>query len=202
MTPTSHPDLLLLGQYAFGRLPSGPSLVLQAHLRCCAVCRDAVRTSEALGGALLAESAGDLLAPERLAKMLSQIVTPASEANAAKVSAGPTPAPRRWTFPNGVWVERLATSPTETWRTFRIGAPAGATLPEHRHTGEEFTCVLVGEIEDDGICYRAGDFSDGAIDRPHRLRIGEAGPGVALISTERRLQWTGVMSPIGRLLGL
>lgn len=199
MTPTSHPDVLVLGQYAFGQLATAPSLVIEAHVSRCAQCRAAQKAYEVLGGALLNSGPSAVIAPTRMSRMIMRIV---EEPLVADDIVGARHPPRRWAFPNGVWVERLATPTSEKWKAFRVGAPAGAMLPEHRHAGAEYTCVLEGEIDDASIRYRAGDFSEAAIDQPHRLQVAGASPGVALIATERPLQWHGVMRPIARLLGL
>lgn len=199
MTPISHPDVLLLGQYAFGHLPAAPSMVIEAHLARCAQCRTAQQAHEVLGGAMLLDEPSGAIRPTRMAMMIEQItdLRPVEELG----DLPPAP-PRRWTFPNGVWVERLSTPAADGWRAFRIGAPPGAKLPEHRHAGAEYTCILEGEIVDAAIRYRAGDFSDADVDQLHRLQVVGASPGVALIATEQPLRWSGVMRPIGRLLGL
>jgi putative transcriptional regulator len=211
VTPTSHPDLLLLGAYAFGQLETAPSLVVATHARGCVSCQEAVRAFEALGGGLLADGPIEDIPLDRLRRALEAAernsplpaTDDAVEADDLRWDLAGWPMLRRWRFPNGIWAARIVTPATERWRAFVIGAPAGAQLPEHWHEGQEFTCVVEGELEeDDAIVYRKGDFTDGGIDRPHRLRISAAGPGVALLATEARLRWRGPMAQIGRLLGL
>lgn len=182
-------------------------LAVGLHLRRCQTCRDMVAASEAAGGLWLATSIPSPISPFLLANTLARLETQPDASRDEAYAQGLATAPttklgRRWQFPNGVWAARVETPPTETWRAFLIGAPANTPLPEHRHRGLEYTSVLAGELEDDSVVYRTGDFADASVEGAHRVKVSPRGPGIVLLATETRLDWPGLMKPIGRLLGI
>ncbi len=57
----------------------------------------------------------------------------------------------------------------------------------HAHEGAEFTQILEGALEDDGVIYRAGDFVELGGDHVHRPRVFGDQACLCLFATEGRL---------------
>jgi len=88
-----HPFDDTLARYAAGRLGAGPSLVVATHLTGCAECRVRVGLFEATGGALLAETPAERVAPEMFAANLARLDAPSR-------GKAPPPARRGSEFPS------------------------------------------------------------------------------------------------------
>jgi putative transcriptional regulator len=66
----------------------------------------------------------------------------------------------------------------------------------HSHSGLEFTHVISGALIDDGIVYRAGDFTERDTEHLHRPLAHGDEPCVCLFATQGRLVASGLL---GRL---
>jgi predicted ChrR family anti-sigma factor len=79
MNVTRHPSDAALAAFASGSLDEGRSLVLATHLSFCRTCREAVRTFEQVGGALLDRIESAALregALERAVVRIGEVETP------------------------------------------------------------------------------------------------------------------------------
>lgn len=201
-----HPSRYLLGSFAVGGLPYGPALTVSAHLDGCARCRAQVEEIEDAEGQLLESMPQSQLSPMALADAMARIDAE-REAPARPVRPrldGSLPPslrrvrfrPRRFLRAD-TWVAHVDAPREDSWRTYLVHAPAGATFPKHGHPGGELVAVLHGAFQD-GVRYEAGDFAEDLEPFEHDLRVGDDQPCICLISTKGRLTWRGA----SRLIGL
>lgn len=174
--PAHHfPEEMLL-DYAAGSLPEGLSILVATHLSFCPACRATVAESEALGGALLAESDPVALSPGALDKALARLdAEGASDGAPEKSGAGGLPRPLRdylgpdvsalaWqSLAPGVELVPLRPGPgaAAAWPAgVEVGlvrlAP-GAMAPRHTHAGIEATVIVQGGFVDENGSYEQGD---------------------------------------------
>ena len=198
--PTHHPAPETLAAFAAGTLRAGFDVVVAVHLRGCAQCRAEVARLEALGGELLSEFEPAALEEGALARTLDRLdeAAPASVPPPGKgrslVDLLDT-ARRRWVAP-GVWAAQVRTPKAAEDRVFMLRVAPGVATARHSHRGAEFTQIISGALEDEGIVYRAGDFVECNDDDTHQPRIVGDEPCVCLFATEGRLVPTDM---IGRL---
>jgi putative transcriptional regulator len=195
--PTRHPSEDLVLDYARGALEPGRALVVAAHLGACRACRAAVRFAEAIGGALIEETAPSDLASDALAKTMARLDVPPPPAPARARQPGDwirVPADvlaaaerhRRWAAP-GVWVANVTGDPRIGPRSYLLRVAAGMAVPRHTHKGKEFVCVLKGAFEDRGVIYGPGDFAESDDDVEHRPHVTRDSECVCLAATDSAL---------------
>ncbi|WP_340116131.1 ChrR family anti-sigma-E factor [Pelagibius sp. 7325] len=174
--PAHHLDDALLFDYATGALGEALALVVASHVALCEICRGTVAAAEAAGGALLAEIAPAVLAPDALERTLARL-----DAEEAAASPPPPGAAAEWRLP-GPLVAYLGEDPAALdWQPLAAGvdaaalhplaAPAwpmrtqvllvrlapGAMAPRHTHEGIEATVILQGGFADQFGQYERGD---------------------------------------------
>jgi putative transcriptional regulator len=209
--PSRHPEDALLMAYAAGSLSEAAALVVATHLALCPLCRADVGRYEAVGGQLLDEvdptEIDDAALDQVLAKLNGREPAPAPR------RAGPAPS-------NGIPqpLRDYLGAPLETlkWnlllpRVREIKLPcseagarlsmlkiaAGGSIPQHTHTGAEYTLVLTGAFTDSTGAYRRGDFAY-ADDALKHQPIAEASEDcICLALSESPMRLTG---PLWRLL--
>ncbi|MBS9477431.1 ChrR family anti-sigma-E factor [Ancylobacter radicis] len=212
MSIQHHPSDETLLRYAAGRLPVAPGLVVATHLSGCVECRARVATFEAMGGSLLEQVTPEPMEPEALARLLAQIDAPAPPPRA--------PAPRKPlpTLPGGILLPRalrhcemgrwrwlgpgvrassltIAQDPSARLTLLRVGP--GRKLPEHGHTGLEFTQILSGSFSDGFGRYRPGDLSEMDSEIDHQPIVDPEGECICLTAMEGEMRIGGMF---GRLL--
>jgi putative transcriptional regulator len=204
MTPTHHPALERLVEFAAGGLEAGQRLVVETHLRACPACAREASLAETVGGALLDDLTPEPLGADALARALARIELPSAIPAPARIPTSPAdwievpPAVaaaarrRRWAAP-GVWVAPLGDR-RKGPRSYLLRVGARMSVPRHTHDGVEMICVLKGAFVDRGSTFGPGDFveSDESIDhRPTALADGEC---VCLIAADNALvarDWVG-----------
>lgn len=219
MKITHHPaDDLLLAQAA-GQLPTGPSLVLAAHVERCPQCQAQLRLGEAIGGALLEELPEATLQPDALARTLARIdALGATEPVARVETTAPPPLPA-----GAVWPRALAGCSATRWRWIgpgmrwsRVSVPwdpaanvfllriaAGKYLPQHTHSELEFTQVLHGRFHDGRALFDAGDFdaADGQV--RHQPVVQDDGECICLAAVQGRVLFDGLIArTLGAMVGM
>ncbi len=210
MTINHHPSEESIARYAAGRLEAGPALVLSVHLAGCPHCRGLLRTFEAVGGALIedmppAEMAEDALevalarldadaqrparrasAPQQLAPRLGDVELPAA-------LAGCEIGPWRWMGPGfRLSRVRLPGEPDANILLMRISA--GRKMPEHGHTGREFTQILSGSFSDSNGRYRAGDLAEEDSETEHQPIVDRESECICLAAVEGRMKLQGFVA--------
>ena len=199
-----HPSDDSLAPYAAGILAAGPRLVLAPPLSGCPACRTRVRAFEAVGGALIHDAAPAELSPDGLDRVFQRIEAPEIYCAKEPVVHHPElPAPLRH-YPIGPW---RFVHPGLRWRRVTLPeAPdanvimlkvgAGQKVPQHTHTGTEFTQVITGSFSDAFGRYRAGDCVEADEDVDHQPVVDLDGECICLAAVEGRLRlnsWIGRM---------
>ncbi len=204
-----HPSDETLILYAAGMLEAGPAVVTESHLSGCAPCRARLATFRAAGGALLDALPPTPLAAEALTATLSRVADPVPPVPARR-------APRRqpldidlpaslrayefgrwWWMGVGVRGCRVIVpgQPKATARLLRIAA--NTKIPEHGHTGAEFTQVISGSFSDGRSQYLPGDFCEADSDVDHQPIVDPDGECICLAAMEGQMRLHGW---VGRVL--
>lgn len=197
-----HPSDDSLAHYAAGNLAAGPRLVLSTHLAGCSQCRARVGAFEAVGGALLEEAACGETKSDGLTDVFRRIEAPAPpRPPEPQVHHADLPAPLCY-YPIGPW---RFVHPGFRWRRvvlpeapdanvimLRVGA--GQKVPQHSHTGTEYTQVLTGSFSDAFGRYRAGDCVEADEDVDHQPVVDSQGECICLAAVEGRLRLNGWIS--------
>ncbi|MFC0220122.1 ChrR family anti-sigma-E factor [Pseudochelatococcus lubricantis] len=216
MTIAHHPTDETLLRYATGTLAAGPAIVIAAHLAVCPLCRNRLRTFEALGGAVLDETPATALAPTALAAALTRIDAEAAPApsgrHAGPSAARPSPVTRdglrlpealagcdigawRWLGP-GVRMSRISTprEPDASIMLLKVGP--GRKLPEHGHSGTEFTHVLSGSFSDVLGRFGPGDLAEVDDEVEHQPIVDRDGECICLVALDGRMRLSGLFGRI------
>jgi putative transcriptional regulator len=214
MSPSLANSEELLLDYATGALPAAPSLVVATWLTLNPAARRQLGALEAIGGALLEESAPAPLAAGAKAALLARLdeapgapATPAASPDPAAAGDRRLPAPLAALLPAPL--ERLAWRrrmpglkdwdlPALAGGKARLMQVAGQTrIPRHTHRGLELTLVLRGAFEDGGQRFAAGDLqlSDPSVDHSPAVKARDA--CLCLVVTDAPVKLTG---RFGRLL--
>jgi putative transcriptional regulator len=202
------PEELLL-DYAAGALAEGPALALAVHVALDRQARLLVHRLGMLAGALLEGEGGASMDDAALRRTLARLDSVAVEQHVERPPAAAAfpwaPAPLcRYLGADSKWRHRALGGFDEMPVRLRSGAhhvallrlEPGRGLPEHRHSGSEYTVVLQGGFTDSTGSYAAGDFCMGpaGIHQP----VADAGvPCIALIVLENPIVLTG---SLGRFL--
>lgn len=205
-------DELLLA-YVQGSMPEGWSLVTATHLALCPHCRARVADFEAIGGEALETVAPAPLAPEALARALTQakagaVSTPRIPRAPGGADAPVLPLPLRdyaggdadtiaWA-PIGAGIrQRVLTKGPAIARLLYI--PAGKAVPIHSHNGPECTLVLTGALLDRGETYARGDVELTDESWLHQPVAGADEPCISLAVTDAPLifktMWPRLLQP-------
>ncbi len=216
MTIRHHPSDETLLRFAAGQLAPAPGRVVATHLHGCPGCRERVRQFEAVGGALLEAMSPVTVAPDALARALAAIDAGPAErpATAGRGTARSAPP----LLPDGIVLpEPLRDCAMGPWRWAGFGVRAsmltlpedpkaslmllrvapGRRLPEHGHSGLEFTQILSGSFSDAFGRYQPGDLTEMGADVEHQPVVDREGPCICLTALEGGVLFTG---PIGRLI--
>lgn len=208
MTIRHHPSAETLLRYVAGTLPAGPTIVVATHLAACPACRSNVADLEAAGGVLLENLTPAPLAPDALATILARIDQPPEPIRRTQAAPLPGPAdlpaslhafarrPWRWLGP-GIRCSRVVVprDPRANVMLYRIGP--NRRLPEHGHTGTEFTQVLSGSFSDARGRYFPGDLVEADGETEHQPVVDADGECLCLAALEGRMVLLGF---VGRLL--
>lgn len=208
-----HPSDALLLSHAAGRLPQGLGLVVAVHVERCARCAAYVAALEAAGGALLEEAPPVAMGADAVRKMVAALDAPPREPAGPAAVQGPPPlpqgeawpsalagcqvAPWRWIGP-GMRYSRVQLAGDDQVIVFLLRLAPGKYLPQHAHSGREFTQVLCGSFHDGRAQFSAGDFDAAGRGVHHLPVVQSAGECVCLTAVQGRLQFD---SFYGRLLG-
>ncbi|MGD9671420.1 MAG: ChrR family anti-sigma-E factor [Hyphomicrobiaceae bacterium] len=218
MSITHHPSDIVLAEFANATLDEAASVVVVAHLLHCQHCRNTVREFETLGGILLEDTApstplsaaaGDLLHGDA-----GQPTLAAGKATSAAALSGTSTAPDsaeartaslmslyaagrwRWIGP-GLHRRELKVPSTSGVRVFMLKAKGGLALPDHTHSGIEWTCVLEGAFSHEAGRFGVGDFDEADASVHHEPIVEEGTDCVCLVAMSGQLK---LKSRFGRLL--
>ena len=211
MTIHHHPPEELLVAFAAGLLDLGQHVAIATHLVGCPHCRDAVRTMEHVGGAVLAglppTAMSDRCPRQRRgaagpACRFRRIAATSAAAGLADVPGLPhfvrgySAGPWRWIAPK-VHLRPIQLPVASPTRVFLLKSRPGTKMIEHTHTGFEMSCVLSGSFVHAGGHFGPGDFDLGDGTDDHEIMIDSADDCICLVAMQGDLKLNGM---IGRLL--
>ena len=200
MTIAFHPDIATLMAFSAGSLEEPYAVVVSTHIAMCEACREQVKRTDLIGGALLAAEPGAALSDGVLDRLTAALdaadVAPAPVAPSSDV---PAPIARylpdgidgiRWRFSGpGVAVADLPSSKTAKGRLMLLKVSAGRKVPEHSHGGQELTLILRGAYRDRFGVFAAGDIADHDEDVEHQP-IAEPGEDcICLVAVDAKLSF-------------
>ncbi len=215
MNINHHPSIEMLCEFATGRIDTGSSILIAAHLGMCSACQQHIRILNAVGGVFLNDAIPEVMSDDALAHVLARIDV-MSEHETRNTTTQPhydgkaqeippyLPQPARlhrlsrwqWIGP-GIHRRSLELPEASGARVFLLKAAPGTRMPDHTHTGTELTLVLKGAFRHAGGRYGPGDF-DEADDTVDHQPIVEAGEEcVCLVAMQGSLALKG---NLGRLL--
>lgn len=206
----------LLMAYAAGTLPEAFSLVVATHISMCDDCRAALAAHEAVGGALLEDTAAVEMAPDALESCLASIMAlPSKGPIAVNVPERPVakakgifPAPLTEYVQGGVedvnWRPvgfgvKQAILPTSKEASVRLlYIPAGVEVPDHGHHGTELTLVLQGAFKDEFDRFGPGDVEVADPNVEHTPVAEEGEPCICLAATDAPLKFRKILPKIAQ----
>ena len=146
------------------------------------------------------------LEPDALARILARIEAPhPEEPDAPAVSEMPgLPEPlRRYRMGPWKWAGRgtrirqvLVPNEGEA-RVLIFSIDPGRRMPQHTHTGVEFTCVISGSYSDESGRFGPGDFEEADDDVSHRPVVDSDVPCVCVVALDGEVKLEGML---GRVL--
>ncbi|NQW49903.1 MAG: cupin domain-containing protein [Rhodospirillales bacterium] len=202
------PEELLL-DYAAGALSDGPALALAVHVALDPASRRTVDQLYAVGGALIEGEPEALLDDAAFEQAFARVGKAMVEPRAAAASGHPgfgwAPPPlachlrpdSNWRRILGKFEEIRLDVPGDAHRVSLLRLEPGRGLPEHKHTGYEYTVCLQGGYTDETGSYSVGDFAVGLGSERHEPIADPGEPCIALVVAEKPIVLTG---PWGRWL--
>jgi putative transcriptional regulator len=210
MTIHHHPPEELVAAFAAGLLDLGQHVAIATHLVGCQHCREAVRTMEHVGGAILAGLPPTAMSNVALASVEARLVRPIPPtaspprhaAGLADVPGLPpfvreyAAGPWQWIAPK-VHLRPIQLPVASSTRVFLLKSRPRTKMIEHTHTGFEMSCVLSGSFVHAGGHFGPGDFDFGDGTDDHEIMIDSADDCICLVAMQGDLKLNGM---IGRLL--
>ena len=218
--PVHHIGEEVLFDYASGACDEAQSLLVASHLTYCPHCRGRLADMEALGGSLLTDVEPVPVVGLTMDEIIARLDEPEAMPIPAPRPAGPTcpaqraaggpllPAPLRdyiggdvdaltWrSLTRGIDEAELPVSGRQA-KAKLLRVRAGKAVPQHTHTGSEWTLVLAGGVTDERGQYLVGDVSVSDAEVDHRPVADDDGDCLCLVVLDAPLKLTG---RIGRFL--
>lgn len=209
-TITHHIPEPILAAYAAGALEHPFALVVATHLSLCDDCRASFGAHEAVGGALLEDTAPEALSSDLkpgLMEMLDTPYEPEPVFRRSGVYPGPVMEalkgrPPRWKRLGG-GVRQTILSAGETGSARLLYIPSGQAVPDHGHNGLELTLVLQGSFSDEAGQFRVGDVEIADDTLEHTPVAGAGADCICLAATDAPLRFSSLiprlLQPIFRI---
>lgn len=219
MTVRHHiPEETLLS-YAAGDLDDATSLVVAAHLTLCPACRALSDAADDVGGVMLETLTPVAMADDALAHVLARAELPVHGEMPMPMKAAPAhdavfPEPLRNRVGGdldsvrwrriGPGVQQFVLPCVDGQSQARLLRIAGGQgVPEHGHTGEEFTLVLSGGFSDGNQTFARGDVEWADADVVHRPVADDGDGCVCLAVTSGPLRFFDIIGKIAqRFIGI
>ena len=214
MSIQHHPSEETLIDFTAGTLDEGRSLVVATHLASCSSCRRAMKQLEAIGGMLLDTMQSSALSPRSRTMTIFrtggvELSDAGRNIHAASASNGHLSplslfeaGEWRWIGP-GIHSKSVAVETNGAMRVFMLRAAAGTRLPDHRHAGTEWTCVLEGAYRHDLGYFGPGDFDEADESVEHRPQVVSDGECICLVALSGKIElqgWAGrLIAPVVQL---
>lgn len=211
MKISHHFDDATLMAYSAGSLPQGMALLVACHLHWCPQCRERVRETDAVGGAMLDRLTPAALKEDALNTLLARLDEPEQEFASLPPVPGadeaelPAPLAQLLGKPIdelswkriGYGVRQLDLEMEGPGATRLLRISPGVSVPHHTHGGNELTLILRGSYSDEIGRFRRGDVADLDGEVSHQPIVDTDEDCICLIATDAPLKFTGLM---GRLV--
>jgi putative transcriptional regulator len=207
MTIVHHPSEETLVAFVSGNLCEGNSLVVATHLAHCNECRTAIRDMAELAGGMLEQGDGAAIAESTRRAALDKLDDTPVDARPEPIAMDLVDRPMaplliyeggnwRWVGP-GVYRQFIDVPNDAGTRVFMLKAAPGTRLPDHRHIGTEWTCILKGAFRHDHGRFGAGDFDEADRSVDHNPFVEEGEECICLVALNGHVEMTGWL---GRLI--
>jgi putative transcriptional regulator len=204
MTIKHHPSNPTLAAFAVGGLDAARRVVVATHLTTCPACRRAASSFEHVGGVMLDGGEPVPMDSGALQRALAAIASdtrpdvksPAKESDLPSTLSPYAVGAWRWIGP-GIYFRPVDVAPEKGARLFMLKAAPGTVLPQHKHTGAEWTCLLQGAFRHEGGFYRPGDFDEADEEIEHSPVVADGDECICLVALDGQIQF---QSWIGRIL--
>lgn len=215
MTIAFHPDIATLMAFSAGSLEEPYAVVVATHVAMCEACREQVKRTDLIGGALLSAEPEAEMSGSALDRLLEAARDDDVEQAQAAPAAANVPAPIarylpqglgavrwRWSGP-GVAVADLPSSKAARGRLMLLKVAGGRRVPEHSHGGQELTLILSGAYRDRFGVFATGDIADHDEDVEHQP-IAEPGEDcICLVAVDAKLSFRSrIVRSLQPLFGL
>ncbi len=193
------PDAMLAA-YAAGNLPHAFAVAVASHVSLCEQCRVALEAHQAVGGAVLEETAAVAVSSSLKDSIFAQLdasYTPEPVYERNGMFPGPVMeamkgrAPRWKKLGMGVRQDILSADSNGSVRLLYI--PPGQAVPDHSHNGLELTLVLQGSFSDETGRFGVGDLEIADEDLEHTPVADPGDPCICLAATDARLQFRALV---------
>ncbi|BCG96741.1 ChrR family anti-sigma-E factor [Mesorhizobium sp. 131-2-1] len=204
-----HPSDETLLRQASGSLGAGPRIVVAVHIDGCPACAGRIAEFEATGGSLLDEMEPQAMGGDALDRLMARIEVdgerreePARPARADIGIALPEAldgcgvGPWRWIGPGVRW-SRVTVPQDAGANVMLLKVAAGRRMPEHTHSGYEYTQVLKGWLSDARGSYGPGDLDEADDEVQHQPVVDESGECICIAALEGQTRLRGFL---GRLI--
>jgi putative transcriptional regulator len=207
MTILHHPSEETLAAFVSGSLCEGNSLVVATHLAHCNGCRDAIHDMAELAGGLLEQGEPTTISAATRSAALDKLDETPIEAHPGPTAIDLADRPMaplsiyeggkwQWVGP-GVYRQFIDVANDAGTRVFMLKAAPGTRLPDHRHVGTEWTCILKGAFRHDHGRFGAGDFDEADSSVDHNPFVEEGEECICLVALNGHVEMTGWL---GRLI--
>lgn len=215
MTIAFHPDISTVMAFSAGTLDEPYAVVVATHVAMCEACREQMKRTDLIGGALLDAETLMPMANGALDRLLAAADANSSIAVEPPRPTSEVPAPIAHYLPNGLGGIRwrwsgpgvacvdLPSSASAKGRLMLLKVAAGRKVPEHSHGGQELTLILSGAYRDRFGVFGAGDIADHDEDVEHQP-IAEPGEDcICLVAVDARLSFRSrIVRALQPLFGL
>lgn len=220
MTIIHHPSDVVLAEFANSTLDDAASLVVGMHIVQCSHCQQVVRDCEAVGGAVLDEAAPNPMLVDDAEAILARATAPPaadlqiSGEHQEVPSIAPPNLPDfqrspqvdrmlflydsgkwRWAGPGVHWCP-LSVPSDNNIRVFILKAASGVQLPDHKHSGIEWTCVLDGAFSHAHGRFGPGDFDEADSDIEHDPVVEPGKDCICIVAMTGQLELQGFLGKI------
>lgn len=190
--------------YATGRLREGPALVVETHLALCQESRAWVERLSTIGGMLLESLPEVDIGRDALDRVLARIDAgedpeirfPSDEPGLPEPLSRYDVGPWKWAG-RGTLVRKVLVPEDGACRVIMFKIDPGRKMPQHTHSGIEFTCVISGSYSDESGRFGPGDFEEADETTSHRPVVDSDVPCICIVALDGKVKLEGV---IGRLL--
>jgi len=199
-----------LVSYAAGSLTPARSLMISSYAAFHEKVRDKIRDAETIGGSLLENITPAAVDDALLDEVLGRLdAMPRSQTRSSKINGKLFPPPLadfigadasdlHWHFmAPGIRYVKLWKGAADE-RLWLLRAKGGITIPEHGHTGDEWTLILKGSYETELGRYRTGDIDVSDETTIHQPVIQPDEECICLVMTEGPIQTKSTIARIAQ----